>query len=97
ALRTAEADVAAHFRQADAAEELAFGRPHRHAAVADRTARIARDPEIAVHVAADAVRAALHAIDHAVGKQFLVRQLVVGADIEHMDVALAAGAGVARA
>src|SRR5207253_6927802 len=76
---------------------LAFGRPYRHAAVADRAPGIARYPQVTVDVAARAVGAALDAVDHAVGEQLLVRQLVVGADIEDMDVALAARTGVAGA
>src|SRR5262249_46898488 len=41
AFRSAEADVGAHFRQADAAEQLAVGRPHGDAAVADAAAGVA--------------------------------------------------------
>ena len=44
ALRTAEADIAADLRQADAADEFTFGIPYRHAVVADCAAGIARHP-----------------------------------------------------
>src|SRR4029453_14966175 len=96
ALGSAEGDVAAHLRQADAAEQLAFRRPHRHAAVADGAAGFAGGPDIAVDVAAHAVRSAFHAIDHEIAEPLLVRELVVGADIEHEHVALAARTGIAR-
>src|SRR6202790_5220423 len=68
ALGAAEADVAAHLGQADAAEELAVRRPYRHAAIAHGTAGIARAPDIAVDVAAHAVRTALHAVNHEVAE-----------------------------
>src|ERR1019366_5629731 len=48
ALGTAEADVATHLGQADAADELAGRRPHCHAVIADVAAGIARGPDIAV-------------------------------------------------
>ncbi len=48
ALRAAEADVAAHLRQADAPDQLAVGIPDRDAVVADRPAGVARAPEVAV-------------------------------------------------
>src|SRR5205823_10503971 len=79
-----------------AADELAFRRPHGDAAVADRTAGIARAPQIAADVTAHAVRPALHAVDHEIAEQLLIGELVIGADVEHMHVALAAGAAVAR-
>src|SRR5438876_12359458 len=63
ALGAAEADVAAHLGQADPADELAVRRPYRHAAIADVAAGIARGPDIAVDVAAHAVRSALHAVN----------------------------------
>src|SRR5262249_23616009 len=96
ALRSAETDVGAHFGQTDTAEQLAIRRPYRDAAVADAAAGVAGNPEIALDVAADAVRSALHAVDPGIGEALLVRQLVVGADVERMTVALAAGPGVAR-
>src|SRR3954464_10095590 len=80
ALGAAEADVAAHFGQTDAADQLAFRRPHRHAGIADGAAGVARGPDIAVDVAAHAVRPALHAIDHEIAEPLAVRELVVGAD-----------------
>src|SRR5207248_3236349 len=85
-----------NLRQPDAADQLALRIPDRDAAIADRAPGIARAPEIAVDIGAHAVRPALHAVDHEIAEQLLVRQLVVGADIEHMHVALAAGAGIAR-
>ena len=65
------------------------------AAVTEGTAGVARAPDISVDIAAHAVGAAFDAVDDAVGDQFLVGQLVVHADIEHVDHALAAGTGVA--
>src|SRR5713226_8090264 len=41
ALRTAETDVTADLGQADAADELALGVPHRHPAVADGASGVA--------------------------------------------------------
>src|SRR4029077_11570826 len=82
--------------QADAADQLAFRRPHRDAAVADGAASVARGPQIAVDVAAHAIGPALHAVDHAVAEQLLVRDLVVRSDIEGIDLAFAARTGVAR-
>src|SRR3954470_19573157 len=95
ALGAAEGDVAAYLRQADAAEQLAFRRPYRRAAVADGAAGIAGGPDIAVDVAAHAVRSALHTVNHALAEPLVVGELVVGADVEHEYFALAAGAGVA--
>src|SRR5580692_480340 len=83
ALGAAEADVAAHLGQADAAEQLALRRPHRHPVIADMAAGIAGSPDIAVDVAADAVGSAVDAVDHEVAEHFLIRELVVGADVEH--------------
>src|SRR3954454_13953182 len=88
ALGAAEADVAAHFGQPDAAEELALRRPRRHAAVADGAAGIAGGPDVAVDVAAHAVRPALHTVDHALAEPLLVRQLVVAADVEDENLIL---------
>src|SRR6266702_2657828 len=96
ALGAAEADVAAHFGQADAAEQLAFRRPHGDAAIAHGAAGIAGGPDIAIDVAAHAVRSAFDAVDREVGKPLAVRELVVGADVEHEHVALAARTGIAR-
>src|SRR5262245_55143364 len=97
AFGAAEADVAADFRQTDAADQLAVRRPDRDTAVADGATGVAGCPEVAVDVAAQAVGAALHAVDHAIAEPLEVRELVVGADIRHEDFALAAGAGIARA
>jgi len=91
-LGAAEADIAANLGQANASHELALRCPDGDAAVADRPAGIARSPQVAVHVAAQAVGAAFHPVDRAVGKQPPVRKLVVGADVEDVNVALAAGA-----
>src|SRR5262245_66450841 len=62
ALGPAERDVGAHLGQPDASEELAFGRPHGHAAVTETApagVAVARHPDVAVDVAARAVGAAL--------------------------------------
>src|SRR5262245_19125818 len=66
ALGAAEADVAADFGQANAADQLAFRSPHGNPAVADGAAGIAGGPDIAVDVAAQAVGSALHTVDHAI-------------------------------
>src|SRR5215510_1060691 len=96
ALGAAEADVAADFRQTDAADQFAVRRPDRNTAIADGAAGVAGCPEVAVDVAAQAIGAALHAVDHAIAESLEVRELVVGADIGHEDFALAARTGVAR-
>src|SRR5258708_1730074 len=67
-LGASEADVATHLRQADAADQLAFRRPHRHAAVTDRTPGIARTPDVAANIAAHTVRSAFHAVDHEIAE-----------------------------
>src|ERR1700676_2991595 len=72
ALGAAEADVAAHFGQADPADELAIRRPYRHTAIAHVAAGITRGPEIAVDIAAHAIRTALHAVNHEVAEALLV-------------------------
>ena len=56
---------------------------------------IARDPDIAVDIAAHAVRPALHVVNHEIAEPLLIGELVVGADIEHGHVALAARTGIA--
>src|SRR5262245_26249566 len=89
ALGSAEADVAADLGQADAADQLAFGIPNRDAAVADIAPGVARDPDVAVDVATQPVGPALDAVDHEVAEQLAVRDLVVGADGEGIDLALA--------
>src|SRR5437899_3667184 len=99
ALGSSEAQIAADLGQSDAADELAFRCPDGHATVAEGTAArcaVARHPDIAVDVTASAVRAALDAVDHEIAEQVRTRQLVVGADVEHVHVALAAWARVAR-
>src|SRR6266446_10279429 len=83
ALGAAEADVAAHLGQADAADQLAGRRPYRHAAIAHGAAGIAGGPDIAVDIAAHPVRPALHAVNHEIAEPLLIGELVVGADIEH--------------
>src|SRR6202165_157305 len=82
ALGAAETDVAAHFGQANPADQLAVRRPYRHAAIADVAAGIARGPDIAVDVAAYAVGSALHPVNHEIAEQFLICQLVVGGDTQ---------------
>src|SRR5439155_19845125 len=94
-LGAAEADVATHLRQTDTAEQLALRRPHRHAAITHRTSGVARTPDVAVDIAAYAVRPAFHAVDHEIAEPLVVAELVVGADVEHEHVALAARAGIA--
>src|SRR6185312_12942887 len=93
ALGTAEADVAADLGQPDAPDKLALRCPHRHAAVAHAAARVARAPEVAVHVGAYAVGPALHAVHHEGTEELAVAQLVVRAHVEHVHVALAARVG----
>src|SRR5262250_3360936 len=97
ALGSAEADVRAGFRKPDAPDELALGRPHRHPAVAEVATSVTRDPDIALDVAADAVGTAFDVVDHAIGENLAVGQLVVASDVEHVDVAVAPRVGVARA
>src|SRR5262249_6893702 len=64
-------------------------------AVADVAAGVGRDPDVAVDVAARAIRPALDAVDHEVAEELAVGQLVVAAHVEDVHVALAAGTGVA--
>src|SRR6516164_2167412 len=59
ALGSAKADVGDDLRQTDAADQLALGVPYGHPVVPDDSAGIARAPQIAVDVAACAVRPAL--------------------------------------
>src|SRR5262249_32171387 len=96
ALGTAEADVAADLGQADAPDQFALRRPYRDAAVADRATGVARRPYVAEDVAAHAVGSALDAVDHAIGEQLAIGYLVVRADIEGIDLALAARPRVTR-
>src|SRR5713101_1536529 len=99
-LGPAETDVGADLGQANPPNELALGRPDRHAAIAESAPAgiaVARDPEVAVDVATGAVRSALDAVDHEVGEELPVRDLVVAPDVEDVHVALAARPRVARA
>ena len=77
ALGAAEGDIGADFGQANAADQFAFWVPHRDAAVTHRASGVAGAPEIAEHIGTKAVWTTLHAIDHAIDEQFLVRELVV--------------------
>src|SRR5207237_9107307 len=95
-LGPAKANIAADLGQTDTPDDLALRGPDGHAAVAHSAAGIARAPQIAVDVAAHAVRAALHPIDHEVAEQLLVGELIVIADVEDVHLALAARPGVAR-
>src|SRR5438552_5028367 len=67
-LGAAEADVAAHLGQADPADQLAGRVPHRHAAIADMAPGIARGPDVAVDIAAHAVRSTLDTVNHEVAE-----------------------------
>src|SRR5689334_10395734 len=96
ALRSAEAHVAADLRKANAAEELALRRPDGDAAVTDGASCVARAPEIAVDVGAYAVGTALDAVDHEIAEGLAIRQAIVGAHVEDVHVAFAAGVRVAR-
>src|SRR5208282_6715668 len=90
ALGTAKAHIGDDLRQTNPADQLARRGPHGHAIVTDGAAGITRTPQIAVHVAACAVRSAFHPVDHEVSEELLIRDLVVGSDIEDVHVALAA-------
>src|ERR1700733_8166735 len=94
-LGAAEAKVATDLRKADSPDEFPRRRPYRHTTVADRSPGIARAPDVAVDVAAHSVRPAMDTVDHAVTEQTLIGELVVAADVEHVDVALAARPGIA--
>src|SRR5207253_370490 len=91
-----EADVRADFGKTNAADQLSLRRPHGDAVVADRAPRVARAPQVAVDVAPDAVRAALHAVDHEIGEALHVRGGAVGVHVHREHIAAAAGPGVAR-
>src|SRR5687767_10065926 len=95
ALGASEADVTAHLGKPDPTDELALRRPHGDAAVTHVSTRVARHPEIAIHVAPNAVRSALDAIDHAIRKQPMVSEAVVAGDIERVQVTVATGTGIA--
>src|SRR5215468_8387056 len=88
-----EGDVATYLGQPNPTEQLARWAPDRDTAVADRAAGIACAPEITENVGAEAVGTTFHAVDDTVGEHFLVGQLVIRSDIEHVDVALAGRAG----
>src|SRR6266487_3449049 len=68
ALLAAETKIAAHFGKPDPAHQLALRRPDGHAAVADSATRVARAPDVSVHVAAHAVGPTLDAVDHELRK-----------------------------
>src|SRR5262245_20107462 len=65
-LGSAEADVADDLGDPDAPDELPLGCPDGHAAVPHGPPGVARAPQVAVDVTPDAVRAALHPVDHEV-------------------------------
>src|SRR6266542_4021119 len=84
------------FRRANAPDELSLRRPDGHTAIAHVAAGIARDPDIAVDVAARAIRPALDSVDHEVAEKLLVGELVVAPHVEGVHLAFAAGPGVTR-
>src|SRR4029450_5687269 len=96
-LGSAEADIAADFRQPDAPDELSLRRPHGHATVAHAASGIARAPKVAIHVSANTVRPALHVVDHEAAEKLAVRKFVVRSDVEHVHVAITARTGITRA
>src|SRR6185503_16117246 len=96
ALRPAEGDVRADFRQADAADEFSGRIPDGDAAITELTSCVAPCQEIAVHVDANAVRSALDAVDHEIAEQLRRPEAVVGTDVEDVDAAIAAAPCVAR-
>src|SRR6185312_15795165 len=79
----------AYFRQSNPAEQLGLRAPYRDPTVAYSPPGIAGTPEVAEHVSTESIRTTMHAIDMAVGEHLLIRQLVVGSDIQDMDIALA--------
>src|SRR6185503_7735887 len=93
---TTEGEIAANLRNPDPAEKFPGRIPYRDTAVAECPAGIARHPHVPFDVAAQSIRTALDAIDHAIGEQPPVRGLVIGANIERIDLAFAACTGVAR-
>src|SRR5262249_6525834 len=95
AFGTAKANIAAHLGQANATDQFAFGCPDRDPAVADRSTCIARTPQVAVDVGANAIRPALDPVDHEVAEKLAVGELVVGTYVEHIHLAFAPGAGIA--
>src|SRR5262249_33500741 len=97
AFRPAKANVAANLRNSNAAEELAVRAPSGDAAIADRTSRIARAPQVAIDVGTHAVGPAFHAVNHEVAEQFAIGELVVAANIELVHLALAARPGITGA
>ena len=60
-LRTAEREIGAHLRQADAAYQLALRVINQHAGIAER--RVGTAPQVAEHIGAHAVWAAMHAVN----------------------------------
>jgi hypothetical protein len=94
ALRPAEGEVGAHLRQADAADQLALHREAQHPGITQ--GRIRADPQIAEHIGPHAVGAAFDAVQHHVGEEALVSDLLV-LHVEGIDDALPARADIARA
>src|SRR5258708_31976589 len=68
ALGAAEADVAAHLGQADAADQLGGPRPHPHAVIADVAAGTSRGPDISLVTPTHTRQAALHALKHGIAR-----------------------------
>src|SRR5262249_53114252 len=94
ALGAAEADGAADLRESGAADQLPRWRSHRYPPGAHVAAGVARGPHVAVDIAAGPVRTTLHPVDHEVAEELHVGELVVGAHVEDVHLALAAGAGI---
>src|SRR6516164_6249013 len=88
ALRSAKADIGDNLRQTDAADQLALRVPYGHAIVPDGSTGIARAPQIAVDIATRTVWPALYPVDHEIGEELLVGELVVGTDVEDVHVTL---------
>ena len=68
----AKAEIGGNLRQTDAADQLALGGPDGDPVIADGTAGIARAPQIAINIAACAVRAAFDPVDHEIAKELLI-------------------------
>ena len=79
---SAEGEICACLGQANAPDEFCFGRPDRYAAVAHVVAGVASAPQVAVHVHANTVGAALDAIDHEIAEKLLIAEPIVAADVE---------------
>src|ERR1700730_14779183 len=96
AFRTTKAHIGGDLRQMDAADQLGLRVPHRHSIVPDGTAGVARAPQIAVDVAARRP-ARTSPINHEIGEELLIGELVGWPNIEDVYVAFAAAPGIARA